>query len=245
MSKLVRFYDRYHLKNNRFAKVISSNNFTYFYILKLLQRACIRPVAQKKILDLGCGVGTMSLYLAAQGATVTGLDISERAVGIAQQAAQSLELKKVIFIRQDVLKKITGTFDVIITFEVIEHIVQQDLFLHQIKAYLKPQAKLILSTPSNENWLFKLGFYRGFDAEVGHVRRYSEHSLRMVLEKNGFTVVEIKSVEGPLRNVLFTTRLGFLIRFIKGPLVPLFHVFDMLSGKVFGFSDIQVIAQKT
>jgi 2-polyprenyl-3-methyl-5-hydroxy-6-metoxy-1,4-benzoquinol methylase len=243
MKNLVSFYDRYHLKNDPYSKVISRDNFTYGYILEFLHKACSEGFAQKEILDVGCGVGTIALYLSQKGAKVTGIDISQRAIDIAERARKSLNQSKTTFIHGEVgpgKKK----FDLATTFEVIEHIKDEALFLRNIHSNLKTNGLLVLSTPSKENLLYRSGFYQAFDAEVGHLRRYTQQTLRKLLEQNSFKIVSMRQVEGPLRNILFTTKLGFLIRFIRGPLVPLFHFFDTLSGLVFGFSDIQVIAQK-
>jgi ubiquinone biosynthesis O-methyltransferase len=243
MKNLVSFYDRYHLKNQKYVKVISAGNFTYGYILEFLHEACMGAFVHKKFLDVGCGVGTIALYLSEMGATVTGVDISKRAIEIAEFARMSQNRAKTTFIHGEV-KRGKSEFDVVTSFEVIEHIKDEADFLAKIHSNLKKGGLLILSTPSNENLLYSVGFYKNFDQEVGHLRRYTQVSLTKLLEKNSFKITKMRQVEGPLRNILFTTKLGFLVRFIRGPLVPIFHFFDHLSGLVFGFSDIQVAAQK-
>lgn len=243
MTKLTKFYDGYHQKNDQYHKLIGPNNFTYFYILDWLRIAGLSDWRKKKVLDVGCGVGTMSLDVASKGAAVTGVDVSPRALKIAQAAQKDLAISNVIF-KQGELKKGTATFDVAVCFEVIEHVKNEAAFLANIRSHLKPKGILILSTPSSENVLYKSGFYYSFDRQVGHLRRYTTEKLKETIEEAGFKVVKIREVEGPLRNLLFTTRLGFLIRGIKGPLVPLFHVFDRVSGVLLGYTDIQVIARK-
>lgn len=242
MKKLTAFYDRYHQKNHHFSGVIRQGNFTYWYTLNLLHAALPSGFKRKRVLDVGCGVGAVAMYLAAQGADVTGVDVSGRAIQIARKAKQRNNLKNIEFIEGEV-KIFDKRFDVVTCFEVLEHVADEKKFLRTIKKNLKPNGVLVLSTPSLSNILYRLGFYKKFDAEVGHLRRYSEVSLRHLLEKQGLQVLYLRSVEGPLRNILFTTRLGFLIKGIRGPLVPLFHWFDEVSGKVFGFSDIQVVVK--
>lgn len=245
MKVLIRthFYDRYHLKNKQFFKVIRRGNFTYFYTLDFLHKACPEGFSSKKILDVGCGVGTLSLYVASQGAEVVGIDISPRAIDIAQQAQQTLAFKEVTFMVKE-LTKGKADQDLVICSEVIEHIPDDKKFLQLIHSHLKKKGRLYLSTPSQENLLYKIGFYKKFDAEVGHLRRYTVQSLQHVIESQGFTILQLREVEGPLRNLLFTTKLGFLIKFIRGPLVPVFHWFDQISATIAGASDLQVIAEK-
>lgn len=244
MSQLAAFYDRYHQKNHRFSKVISRRNFTYWYILDFLHQACRDGFSGLKVLDVGCGVGSISLYLASQGARVTGIDISPRAIAIANQAKKDTDLRTVAF-RQSALRAEPRAYDLIVCFEVIEHIKNDGAFVKQLCANLKSKGLLVLSTPSKDNLLYRLGWYARFDTEVGHLRRYTPADIDALLSSHGFTVLKVRSVEGPLRNLLFTTKLGFMIKAIRGPLIPIFHWFDHLSGMIFGFSDIQVVAQKT
>lgn len=244
MSKAVKnFYDHYHLKNDHFHNVIKANNFTYYYLFELMRMAGISDVTGLKILDVGCGVGTMSLYFAVNGAQVTGVDISPRAVQIAKAAAKDLGLKNVEFINGEV-EKGTGQYDLILCSEIVEHVPDEIGFLKTIHSNLKKTGKLVLTTPSRENLLFQLGYYKKFDEEVGHLRRYTMESLPTSLAKAGLSPIIVRGVEGPLRNILFTSKFGVLIKFIKGPLVPLFHWVDMITAAFFGAADLQVVAQK-
>jgi hypothetical protein len=65
-----------------------------------------------------------------------------------------------------------------------------------------------------------------------------------VLKKAGFKIIRVQTHESILRNLLFTTKLGIVIKFIKGPLIPLFHKIDEAMIPIFGASDIIVLAQK-
>ncbi len=251
MQSKTRFYDRYHLQNKGYKQVIGRHNFTYFYILRFLHLADILPlplptknVPRLKVLDVGCGVGTLATFLATEGAEVTGLDVSPRAIALANKAKKELQLDRVSF-TQGELKKGRGQYDVVLCTEVIEHIPDDLAFLSLLASHLKPGGKLILTTPSSTNWLYKMGFYVSFDKRVGHLRRYTEAELMLLFRKTKlFSVRKVQPVEGPLRNILFTTKLGFLIKGIRGPLVPFFHWLDELSASIGGATDIQVLAVK-
>ncbi len=242
MNTLESFYNSYHSKNSFFYKAITAGNFTYFYILQLLQKA--DSIKGATILDVGCGVGALSFYFAGQGAkAVVGVDVSSRAIQIAQTAQGKLLFPNVVFKHGELVNNMYA-FNMLFCSEVIEHVADDSAFLHTLHSNIKPGGTLVLTTPSKENVLYKLGFYKKFDKEVGHERRYTKAGLAKLITSHGFVIQVIREVEGPLRNILFTTKLGFLIRFIRGPLVPLFHFFDTLSAKIFGASDIQVIARK-
>lgn len=66
-----------------------------------------------RALDLGCGTGTHSVYLALQGYSVTGVDISQTAINQARQKASQAGVKAT-FVVQDVnrLDSLPGPFDV-------------------------------------------------------------------------------------------------------------------------------------
>lgn len=237
------FYDKFHKKNDKFSKLISSNNFSYFYILEFLQEHYMEEFSEKKILDIGCGVGTLALFFSKLGANVVGLDISERAIKIAKNAKKENKIKNLKFIVSE-LTKGKKNFDLLVCTEVIEHIPDDSSFLSLISSNLKKDGVLFLTTPSKENLLFKTGFYKQFDKEVGHLRRYKAKELVELVESKGFEVFAVNETEGILRNILFTTKLGFVIKFIKGPLVPLFHLFDRFAVKLFGPTDIMILASK-
>lgn len=245
------FYNRYHQKNAAYSKIISRNNFTYFYVLEQLdyilsqlaehRRCSGRPL---RVLDVGCGVGALSLYLAKHGCSVVGIDISPDAIEIAESARQAAGIENCRFMVGE-LGSGTGSFDIVICSEIIEHVPDESAFLERVVSQLRVGGLLYLGTPSTETALYRLGLLKKFDAEVGHLRRYTEAQLREKIEAQGIVISQLRSVESPLRNLLFITRLGHLIRFIRGPLVPIFHWIDQLTGKVLGYSDIQVVGRKT
>ena len=66
-----------------------------------------------KALDIGCGAGTFSVYLAKQGFDVTGVDFVEKALGFARERARR-EGAKVSFVKSDILQwNPPGKFDLI------------------------------------------------------------------------------------------------------------------------------------
>lgn len=238
-----KFYNTYHLKNKKFYKLINSNNFTYFYIINFLKDNLGSQLPQMKMLDVGCGVGTLSLYFSQYVKKVMGIDISSRAIDIAEEARAYMNLNNVEFKNKELFVN-KEKFDFVLCTEVIEHIEDQDMFLKIIHKNLKDKGYLFLTTQSENNLFYKLGFFDSFDREVGHLRRYTFESLENILKKNGFKIIKKQKADGILRMILYTTKLGFIIRFIRGPFVPLFHVFDRISIQLFGECDLQVIAQK-
>jgi 2-polyprenyl-3-methyl-5-hydroxy-6-metoxy-1,4-benzoquinol methylase len=191
-------------------------------------------------------VGTLSFYLASLGFHVTSVDISSDAIKICKKYQKFSKVKNIEFICGDVEKlKIKNKYDLIVCTEVIEHLEDDYKILRNLHSKLKNTGYLFLSTPSSNAPLFKLGCLKEFDRDVGHLRRYDGAQLVKLIEHTGYKLIKLIKTEGLLRNSLFTIKgWGIVIKLIKGPLVPLFHIIDETMVKVCGESDLIVIAQK-
>lgn len=237
------FYNRYHQKNQAFRGVIGEQNFTYFYWLQQLRRFA-PSLKNKRVLDVGCGVGSLSLYCAKHGAQVTGLDISSRAIAIAQQAAQNqLFVHQPSFLNQTIDGS-HGQFDLVICSEVIEHVPNEHQFAHLLLDSVAPGGTLIVSTPFPDNWLRRHGFLTQFDQQVGHQRLIPTDRLKSLFQHRDFDQIASFKTEGPLRMLLFSTKAGILIRGIKGPLIQLFHALDHQMAKLFGWHDQWIVLKR-
>src|SRR3989344_5425078 len=209
-----RIHEMYHQKTKAQHKIIDEGNFTYRVILSIINKYL---KGTKKVLDIGCGAGTIDFYLANKGHNITGVDISDKAIESCIQTAKNLGLKNVEFKQVDFPKEtIGGTFDFIICSEVIEHLENDALALKKIVKLLKKGGILILSTPSIDAPLHKWGLTKEFDKKVGHLRRYNIKELQQMVTKAGFKIIDSRITEGPLRNFLFINPIaGNFIRFIK------------------------------
>lgn len=236
-------YDKFHKTTSIQKKIINANNFTYKIILKEIDKFIGKS---KSILDIGSGAGTLGLYYANQGYKVIGLDISQKAVNSANQSSKHLGLENVKFIKMDFPEEIPKEkFDFIIFTEVIEHLEEDDLALRKIFYLLNPKGIAVISTPSKNAPLYRLGLASEFDKNVGHLRRYTLPELREKCRKQGFKILETKKTEGIIRNFLYLNPVaGKAIRFIRYILVDFVLFIDNISMKLFGESNIFVIVQK-
>jgi len=110
-----------------------------------------RFVKDKLCLDLGCGTGYGSSFLVKKGAkTVVGGDKSEKALFYAKSCYKSKQRKSLefVYLNATSLPFLDSSFDVVISFELIEHLKNYERFLLEIKRVLKRGGVLILSTPS-------------------------------------------------------------------------------------------------
>ena len=244
------FYNRYHRQENRGhanwlgnIKPISAGNFTYYFHLKLLQ-PFLPNLKNLSILDVGCGVGTLSLFLASQGAKkVLGIDLAADAIAQAEAARQALKLKNLHF-RTEKLTATTGKFNLIIASEIIEHVPEPKKFITLLATNLKKGGTLLLTTPYADNFLRHHGYLKQHDIYAGHLKIFDEQKLLTLFPKTDWEITQLRQTEGPLRMLLFISPLGKIIKLIRGPLVPLFHMIDAVFAKIFGKHDLQLVATR-
>ena len=106
-------------------------------------------VAGRTVLDAGCGVGYGSAMLARAGAgEVVGLDLSARAIEAAREAAPA----NASFVVGDVhaLPFAAGRFELVVCFEVIEHVESQDDVIAELARVLAPGGVLAISSPNRD-----------------------------------------------------------------------------------------------
>lgn len=97
-----------------------------------------------KILDVGCGDGHLSAYMASLGHDVCGIDVSSEAIGAATKRYQK---EKVEYKVQDV-SKMESTYDVVTAFEVCEHVPELPFFLTAIQKRLNQNGLFLVSVPN-------------------------------------------------------------------------------------------------
>jgi 2-polyprenyl-6-hydroxyphenyl methylase / 3-demethylubiquinone-9 3-methyltransferase len=109
--------------------------------------ATLRPLADKRALDAGCGAGLLCEPLARLGAQVTGVDAAPENIAAAQSHAQAMGLA--IDYRHGELAALDlPNFDLVCSLEVIEHVEDQAAFLAALAARLAPGGLMVLSTPN-------------------------------------------------------------------------------------------------
>ena len=104
------------------------------------------PLKDIKILDIGCGGGLLSEPLSRLGATVTGIDASERNIKIAKMHLNKSKLD-IDYYCSSPEKFITkGKFDVVLNMEIVEHVDNVDFFLLKSSELLKKNGLMFIAT---------------------------------------------------------------------------------------------------
>lgn len=108
----------------------------------------------KRALDFGCGSGYGTAILAEKCAQVTGVDASPRAIELCNENFNQANLEFVKIEPNYVLPFEDDTFDVITSFQVIEHMPDVPAYLSVLKRVLKPGGKLLITTCNRDFRLF-------------------------------------------------------------------------------------------
>ena len=127
------------------------------YVIYLLHIATYRFAEQftmgKRVLDFGCGSGYGSAEIAVDAAHVTGVDIVDDAIVYAREnfARDNLAFRT---IDPDApLPFADGSFDTVLSFQVIEHVPDPARYLSDIRRVLVPGGRLVLATPDRSTRL--------------------------------------------------------------------------------------------
>jgi 2-polyprenyl-6-hydroxyphenyl methylase/3-demethylubiquinone-9 3-methyltransferase len=107
----------------------------------------VRPLTGRRALDAGCGAGLLCEPLARLGAQVTGVDAAPENIAAAAAHARAMGLP--IDYRCGELGALgLGTFDLVCSLEVIEHVTDKAVFMDSLAAALAPEGLMILSCPN-------------------------------------------------------------------------------------------------
>jgi 2-polyprenyl-6-hydroxyphenyl methylase / 3-demethylubiquinone-9 3-methyltransferase len=108
----------------------------------------IAGLRDKKVLDVGCGGGILAESMAARGATVTGIDLSDKALKVAQ--LHLLETRIPVNYREvsaeDLAEEAPGQFDVVTCMELLEHVPDPASTVASCATLLKPGGQCFFST---------------------------------------------------------------------------------------------------
>ena len=144
--------DEWWNENGKFKILHQIKSHRISYILDQINNRNIRNL---KILDVGCGGGIICEPLARLGAKVTGIDFAPNNIIAAKIHSKKNKLK-INYINKDIEKsKLDEKFDIILMFEVLEHLDNWKKTIKNIKKNLNKNGLIIIST-INRNLFSKL-----------------------------------------------------------------------------------------
>lgn len=108
----------------------------------------LAPLAGRRVLDVGCGGGILAEAMAAQGAAVTGIDLSEKPLGVAQLhlAESRLPVTYESASAEDYATRHPEGFDIVTCMELLEHVPDPASIVDACARLLKPGGMAFFST---------------------------------------------------------------------------------------------------
>lgn len=165
-------------------------------VLSILERL---KSDEKRIFDLGCGNGAVAYELSKRGWHVTGIDPSKEGIAQAKQHYPTLDLHQGS--AYDDLAVQYGTFPVVLSLEVVEHVYAPRDYAKTAYSLLQPGGVAIISTPYHGYWKnLALAVTGKMDAHFtalwdhGHIKFWSMKTLRQLLEEVGLKVERFERV---------------------------------------------------
>jgi 2-polyprenyl-6-hydroxyphenyl methylase/3-demethylubiquinone-9 3-methyltransferase len=105
-------------------------------------------LAGKKVLDIGCGGGILSESMAQHDAVVTGIDLSDKALGVARlhllESGNKVDYRKIS--AEELATQAAGSFDIVTCMEMLEHVPNPASTVSACATLVKPGGHVFFST---------------------------------------------------------------------------------------------------
>ena len=175
-----------------------------------------------KILEIGCGIGSMVFELSDQGYNITGIDISNEAIsyGLKKYGDINLEVQATekLFFEDEF-------FDIVLSFDLFEHIAQISKHISEVCRVLRKGGYYLFQTPNKySNAIFETLRHRSFEWKRAHPSLHTPRQLKRRLSGHKF---ETRFVKMNIINEFTIAKLqklgsvGWIIRHINFTKLPL------------------------
>ena len=136
-------------RNELFAQVLSQTGYQHLPGGRKKLATLVSVVAAhrpRRVLDVGCGNGSLTLPVAFLGVDVVGTDVDSASIETCRARNSFAHAR---FVRTDgSLSEIEGTFDLILCSEVLEHLEDPDALLTAMCAKLAPGGRILITIPN-------------------------------------------------------------------------------------------------
>lgn len=192
------------------------------YVIYMMHIASYRFVEKlcfgKRVLDLGCGSGYGTALVGEVAASVHGVDVSVDAIAFANRQHGRDGIAFSVIDPNKPLPFADGIFDVVLSFQVLEHVANDEGYLREARRVLDGDGVLVLITPDRKNRLFPT--QRPWNR--WHLREYARSELESLV-RSCFQTVQMREMTarsdiaalelGRYRKVRWTT-LPFTLPFL-------------------------------
>jgi 2-polyprenyl-3-methyl-5-hydroxy-6-metoxy-1,4-benzoquinol methylase len=153
----------------------------------------------QRVFDLGCGNGSIAFELSKLGYSVSGVDPSIEGIAQANANLKNADLR--VGSAYDDLFSTFGSFPVVISLEVVEHVYDPRHYAQTLSSLVEPGGIAVVSTPYHGYFKnLAIALAGGFDAHFtalwdhGHIKFWSINTLKVLLEEAGFSRIRFHRV---------------------------------------------------
>lgn len=106
------------------------------------------PLAGKRVIDIGCGGGILAESMARKGASVTGIDLSEKALKVADlhSLESGVNVRYKLIAAEAMAAEEAGQYDVVTCMEMLEHVPDPAAIVQACATLVKPGGHIFMST---------------------------------------------------------------------------------------------------
>jgi len=166
------------------------------------------PLAGKKVCDVGCGGGILAESIAKKGATVTGIDLSEKALKVADlhSLESGIKVRYELIAAEELAAREAGQYDVVTCMEMLEHVPDPAAIVQACAKLVKPGGHIFFSTLNRnpKSYLFAI---IGAEYVLGLLPRGTHDYAKFITpaELSGFARkadLEVEALKGMTYNPL-------------------------------------------
>jgi SAM-dependent methyltransferase len=163
-------------------KIYKRSEYFYYYLMNILKNQNV-DVSIKSVLEIGCGEG--NLLSKFKNLTSVGVEPNIFSVNLAK--SRGLNVIKGSY------QNISGHYDLIYSFAVLEHLISPSHFFNTIRNHLTPGGYLFLCQPCQD--------YESFDIFFSdHIYHFNSEHINYYAKKYGFSVVDTKNLIPGIKN---------------------------------------------
>ena len=148
-----------------------------------------RPFIGRRVLEVGCGIGTMSRKLADIADEIVGIEPNANCIErieVAMRDEPKFSLRRCHLEECDQADLAAHRFDTVYCVNVLEHIHDDIAALRMFRDVILPDGKVLIFVPAVQ------AAYGPLDAELGHHRRYSKATLAHAFQEAGLEVAMLR-----------------------------------------------------
>ena len=178
---------------------------------------------EDKILEIGCGIGTIVNQLSTQGYNIIGTDISNEAIayGLEKYGEINLQVQPA-----EKLPFANESFDIVLSFDLFEHIAEINKHVSEVCRVLCPGGYYLFQTPNKlSNVIFETLSHKSLKWRRVHPSLHTPGQLKRRLSRYGFEVNFVKMNpinEFTINKIKKLGPIGYPIRCINFQCLPLF-----------------------